>query len=65
MWVNQHEAIGFGNAVLMAQPFVENEHCLVHAGDSLVISKDMDYIKKLLDVSKRFKADAAFIVLGN
>ena len=63
MWVNQPESKGFGNAVLMAQPFVQNEHCLVHAGDSFIISKDMDYIKKLLDAYERFKADAAFIVL--
>ena len=48
MWVNQPEPKGFGNAVLMAQPFVQNERCLVHAGDSCIISKDMDYIKRLL-----------------
>ena len=63
MWVNQPEPKGFGNAVLMAQPFVQNERCLVHAGDSFIISKDMDYIKKLLSTFERFNADAAFIVL--
>jgi UTP--glucose-1-phosphate uridylyltransferase len=63
MWVNQPEPKGFGNAVLMAQPFVQNERCLVHAGDSFIISKDMDYIKKLLAAYEHFKADAAFIVL--
>ena len=63
MWVNQPEPKGFGNAVLMAQPFVQNEDCLVHAGDSLIISKDMDYIKKLVNAFERLKADAAFIVL--
>jgi UTP--glucose-1-phosphate uridylyltransferase len=63
LWVNQPEPKGFGNAVLMAQPFVQNENCLVHAGDSFIISKDMDYIKKLLGAYERFKADAAFIVL--
>jgi len=63
MWVNQPEPKGFGNAVLMAQPFVQNEHCLVHAGDSCIISKDMDYLEKLLAAYERLKADAAFIVL--
>ena len=63
MWVNQPEAKGFGNAVLMSQPFVQNEQCLVHAGDSCIISKDMDYIKKLMAAYERFNADAAFIVL--
>ena len=63
MWVNQPEPKGFGNAVLMAQPFVQNERCLVHAGDSFIISKEMDYLNKLLSAFERFNADAAFIVL--
>jgi len=63
MWVNQPEPKGFGDAVLMAQPFVQDERCLVHAGDSCIVSKDMDYIKKLLGAYERFNADAAFIVL--
>ncbi len=63
MWVNQPEPKGFGDAVLMAQPFVQNESCVVHAGDSCIISKNMDYLKKLLEAFERFKADAAFLVL--
>jgi len=63
MWVNQPEPKGFGNAVLTAQPFVQSESCLVHAGDSCIISKDMDYIKRLLDVYEQMNADAAFIAL--
>jgi UTP--glucose-1-phosphate uridylyltransferase len=63
MWVNQPEPKGFGNAVLMARPFVQNEQCLVHAGDSFIISKNMDYITKLLKAYERLNADAAFIVL--
>jgi len=63
MWVNQPEPKGFGNAVLAAQAFVQNESCLVHAGDSCIISQDMDYIKKLLAAFERLNADAAFLVL--
>jgi UTP--glucose-1-phosphate uridylyltransferase len=63
MWVNQPEPKGFGNAVLMAQPFVQNESCLVHAGDSCIMSKKMDYAKRLLEGFERFNADAAFLVL--
>jgi UTP--glucose-1-phosphate uridylyltransferase len=63
MWVNQPQPKGLGNAVLMAQPFVQNEECLIHAGDSAIISKDMDYLKRLIDAYERLKADAAFIVL--
>jgi UTP--glucose-1-phosphate uridylyltransferase len=63
MWVNQPEPKGFGNAVLMAQPFVQNENCLVHAGDSAIISKNMDYVKKLIAASEKFDADATFLAL--
>ncbi|TFH22895.1 hypothetical protein E4G67_03805 [Candidatus Bathyarchaeota archaeon] len=63
MWINQPDPKGFGNAVLMAQPFVQNESCLVHAGDSCIISDDMDYLKKLLKAFEQFNADAAFLVL--
>lgn len=63
MWVNQPATKGFGNAILMAQPFVQNEPCLVHAGDGYIMSKDMDYLQKLIDTYERFNADAAFIVL--
>jgi UTP--glucose-1-phosphate uridylyltransferase len=63
MWVNQPEPKGLGNAVLMAHPFVQNQCCLVHAGDSCIISKDMDYLKKLLGAFENFNADAAFLVL--
>jgi UTP--glucose-1-phosphate uridylyltransferase len=63
MWVNQPEPKGFGNAVLMAQPFVQNESCLVHAGDSLIISDRMDYLQKLLKTYEELNADAAFIAL--
>ncbi|MBM4400724.1 MAG: hypothetical protein FJ045_02110 [Crenarchaeota archaeon] len=62
-WVNQPEPKGFGNAVLMAQPFVQNAECFVHAGDSCIISEGMDYVKRLLSAYERLGADAAFIVL--
>lgn len=63
MWINQPEPKGFGNAVLTARPSIQHENCLVHAGDSCIISKDMDYIKRLIDAFERLNADAAFIVL--
>ena len=63
MWVNQPEPKGFGNAVLMAKPFVQNEECFVHAGDSCIVSEHMDYITRLLRAYGRLGADAAFIAL--
>jgi len=62
VWVNQPEPKGFGNAVLMAQPFVQSERCLVHAGDTYIISKNIDHIKWLISTYERLNADAAFIV---
>jgi len=62
IWINQPEPKGFGNAVLMAQPFVQNERCLVHAGDTYIISKDMKHINLLIETYERLNADAAFIV---
>jgi len=67
LWVNQPEPKGFGNAVLMAQPFVQSERCLVHAGDTYIISRGMEHIKGLINTYERLNADAAFIVqeIGN
>lgn len=62
MWVNQPEPKGFGNAVTMAQPFVQNEPCLVHAGDTYIISKDTEHIKKLIGIHERLNADTSFLV---
>jgi UTP--glucose-1-phosphate uridylyltransferase len=61
MWVNQPQPKGFGNAVLMAQPFVQNDSCLVHAGDSTIISPNMDYLRKLIEGFECQDADAAFL----
>ena len=62
IWVNQPQPKGFGDAVLMALPFVQNEHCLVHAGDTYIVSKVAEHLKLLMEIYERFKADAAFIV---
>ncbi len=62
IWVNQPEPKGFGDAVLMALPFVQNEHCLVHAGDTYIISKGAGHLRLLMEVYERFKADAAFFI---
>ena len=63
MWVNQPQPKGFGNAVLMAQPFIQNDSCFVHAGDSCIISDNMDYAKKLIAAFDRLYADAAFLAI--
>ena len=60
VWVNQLEPKGFGDAVLQGE-FFTDDRFLVHAGDSLVVSRSNDnYIKRLIDVSK--DVDATFFV---
>jgi UTP--glucose-1-phosphate uridylyltransferase len=62
-WLNQVEPKGFGDAVLTAHPFVKSEPCIVHAGDSCVVSKKGAHIERLLSMYERLSADAAFIVM--
>lgn len=62
MWVNQPEPKGFGDAVLSAQPFVQNEPCLVHAGDTYIVSENVKHLRLLMNAYERSKADAAFLV---
>jgi len=62
LWVNQPEPKGFGSAVLTAQPFVQNDPSIVHAGDTYIISKGLEHIKLLINTYERLKADAIFIV---
>ncbi len=62
IWTNQPEPKGFGHAVLMAQPFVQSERCLVHAGDTYITSKNNEHLRFLLETSRQLNADAAFIV---
>lgn len=48
---------------MTAQPFVQNEPCLVNAADGCIMPKAKDYLRKLIDTWERFNADSAFIVL--
>jgi len=62
IWLNQPEPKGFGDAVLMTRPFVQNESCLVHAGDTYIISKKAEHLKLLMETHERLNADATFLV---
>lgn len=62
IWINQSEPKGFGDAVLTAQPFVQNEPFLVHAGDTYIISRAAAHLKTLMKIYERLRADAVFIV---
>jgi UTP--glucose-1-phosphate uridylyltransferase len=62
IWVNQPEPKGFGDSVLMAQPFVQDEKCLVHAGDTYIVSDGAEHLRLLMRAYERLKVDAALVV---
>jgi UTP--glucose-1-phosphate uridylyltransferase len=62
VWVNQAKPLGFGHAVLQAQSYVNNETFLLHAGDTLILSKNNSHLKKLIQLHHKNKASASFIV---
>lgn len=47
LWVNQPVPKGFGHAVLQVESLVQNESFLVHAGDTLIISKAESIARRL------------------
>jgi len=62
IWINQPQPLGFGHAVLQAKSYVGNERFLLHAGDTLILSRKNSHIKKLIDCHTRNNAVASFIV---
>ena len=54
-WINQPEPKGFGDAVLRAEPFVDGEPFLVHAGDTYVISRGNSHIRRLLQAHETYR----------
>ena len=57
-WINQPEPRGFGDAVLRAEPFVDNEPFLVHAGDTYVISRANSHIRRLFRAYEAYRPSA-------
>ena len=52
VWVNQYEPKGFGDAVLMAKPFVSDSRFVVAAGDTYITSKNNWHLKSILNANK-------------
>jgi len=61
VFVSQPEPKGFGDAVLKAEPYV-NEPFMVYAGDSLILSEKNRHLEKLFRVHEGSKSDATFLV---
>jgi len=60
-WVNQPEPRGFGDAVLKAKSFAGGDKFMVHAGDSLFISENVDHLRRVMRMSEGSKANALFL----
>jgi UTP--glucose-1-phosphate uridylyltransferase len=60
-FVNQPEPKGFGDAVLRAKPYVKGV-TLVHAGDTYIISKGDEHLKRLAKVFIDNGAEAAILL---
>ena len=60
-FVNQPEPRGFGDAVLRAKPYVRGI-TLVHAGDTYIISKGDDHLKRLMSAFADNGADGAILL---
>ena len=61
-WVNQIGTHGFGHAVLMTETFVGNEEFIVLAGDTLILSKSISPLQKIIDTKLEGEYDAAILV---
>lgn len=62
VFINQPKPKGFGDAVSKAKLFTEKENFLMQAGDDFVISKNNDHIKRAIEIFKKHKPDAMFMV---
>jgi len=49
VWINQAKPLGFGHAVLMAKNLIGNKSFLVHAGDTIIHSKNSSHIDRIIE----------------
>lgn len=58
VWVNQPEPKGFGDAVLKASSFVDDDRILVHAGDTYVASDGASHLERLRKAHEKHESEA-------
>ncbi len=61
-YVQQPSPLGFGDAVLRAKIFANNDSFLVHAGDDVILSPGNNHLRRLEDAFFSNGADLAFLV---
>jgi len=62
IWVNQSKPRGFGDAVLQSESALGSEPFLVHAGDTYIISKAKNILKRLAEQHARGSATATLVL---
>ncbi len=62
LWVNQPEPRGFGHAILQAEPVVDEQPFLVHAGDTYIASASSPIHRRLLRAHFNNTADATITI---
>lgn len=60
-WVNQSPNMGFGHAVLQAESYITDDEFFVFAGDTLIVSRESQHLRRLVNCYKNEVADAAFL----
>ena len=61
-YVQQPSPKGFGDAVLKARSFVNNDSFLLHAGDDAILSHKNNHLQRLERAFLKYNAEAAFLV---
>jgi len=62
VFLNQPEPRGFGDAVLRARDLID-ETFIVHAGDTYMVSENLDHIRLPLTIHERYNASATLLVM--
>ena len=60
-WRYQPKPAGFGDAVLLAKPYIQNEPFLVYAGDTYIQTVNNSCLKRLVSVFEEYKPEAIFL----
>lgn len=61
IFINQPQPLGLADAIYCGKFVSQEEAFIVHAGDDLILSKT-NYIKRLVSVFEKYKADAVFFI---
>jgi len=62
MWVNQLEQKGFGDAVYVSHPYVNEDNFILHAGDVTILPKYASPISKLISFSVKSDVEAVILL---